>query len=255
MRVRKDLQQNFGIINTIRNINKLNPSHNINLTKIQYPEKNKTIILQKTSPNNNIPIKVKLVKSNQTHNMNQTQLNYSQYNKLQASPQKRMPLDQIYKDQTSKLITKNKLCNSSSKILDDDLNLNNNHNNINQTEINKLRHSLIYTKEKQIQMEKEEQENQNFSKNGRKYISMSPKLTLRCKEENDEVKNDLRKINRGFIIQKNPGPNENNNNDDDNDNKTTDVAPRKPEHKIRNLLSKNFPYNKPKPNNKLGNFY
>ena len=254
MIVRKDFQ-NLGIINTIRNINKLNPSHNINLTNIQYPDKNKTIILQKTSPNNNIPIKVKLVKSNQTQNMNQTPLNYSQYNKLQTSPKKKMPMDQIYKEQTTKLKEKNKLCNSSSKILDEDLNINNSHNNINQTEINKLRHSLIYTKEKQIQMEKEEQENQNFSKNGRKYISMSPKLTLRCKEENDEVKNDLRKINRGFIIQKNPGPNENNNNDDDNDNKTTDVAPRKPEHKIRNLLSKNFPYNKPKPNNKLGSSY
>ena len=256
MRVRKDLQQNFGIINTIRNINKLNPSHNINLTKIQYPEKNKTIILQKTSPNNNIPIKVKLVKSNQTHNMNQTQLNYSQYNKLQASPQKRMPLDQIYKDQTSKLITKNKLCNSSSKILDDDLNLNNNHKNINQTEINKLRHSLIYAKEKQTQIEKEGQGNQNFSKKDRKYISMSPKLTLRFKEENDKGKIEIRnKINRGFVIQKNPSLNENINKEDENNNKTTERAPRKHEHKIRNLLSKNFPYNKPKPTNKLGSSY
>ena len=61
MRVRKDFQQN-GIINTIRNINKINPSHNINLSNIQYPEKNNTIILQKTSPNNNNQIKVKLVK-------------------------------------------------------------------------------------------------------------------------------------------------------------------------------------------------
>ena len=254
MRISKDLQQNNGIINTIRNINKINPSHNINLTSIQYPEKNKTIILQKTSPNNNIPIKVKLVKSNQTHNMNQTQLNYSQYNKLQTSPQKKTPIDQIYNDQTSKIKNKNKLFNSGSKLLDEDLNLNNNHNNINQTEINKLRHSLIYAKEKQAQIEKEEQENQNFSKNGRKYISMSPKLTLRFKEENEEGKFELRnKINRGFVIQKNPSSNENNEND--NDNKTTEGAPGKHEHKIRNLLSKNFPYNKPKPTNKLGSSY
>ena len=251
MRVRKDLQQNLGIINTIRNINKLNPSHNINLTNIQYPEKNKTIILQKTSPNNNIPIKVKLVKSNQNHNMNQAQLNNSQYNKLQISPQKKMPIDQ-----TSKLKTNNKLCNSSSKILDDDLNLNNNRININQTEINKLRHSLIYAKEKQIHIEKEEQENQNFSKKDRKYISMSPKLTLGFKEENDEGKIEIRnKIDRGFVIQKNPNLNENTNKEDENDNKITEGAPRKREHKIRNLLSKNFPYNKPKPTNKLGSSY
>ena len=94
MRVRKDLQQNLGLINTIRNINKLNPSHNINLTNIQFADKNKTILLQKTSPNNNNPIKVKLVKSNQnqSQNMNQTQQNqnYSQYNKL-SSPQKKKP--------------------------------------------------------------------------------------------------------------------------------------------------------------------
>ena len=91
MRVRKDLQQNLGLINTIRNINKLNPSHNINLTNIQFQEKNKTIILQKTSPNNNIPIKVKLVKSNQS-NQNQkdeqNKQNFIQYNKL-SSPQKK----------------------------------------------------------------------------------------------------------------------------------------------------------------------
>ena len=83
MRVRKDFQEN-GIINTIRNINKINPSHNINLSSMQYPEKNNSIILQKTSPNNNIPIKVKLVKpnQNQNHNIAQTLQNNNHYNKL-----------------------------------------------------------------------------------------------------------------------------------------------------------------------------
>ena len=89
MRVRKDLQQNLGLINTIRNINKLNPSHNINLTNVQFGEKNNTIILQKTSPNNNIPIKVKLVKSNQNQNTNLTQQNFSQ---IHTSPQKKLPI-------------------------------------------------------------------------------------------------------------------------------------------------------------------
>ena len=251
MRVRKDFQQNLSIINTIRSINKLNPSHNINLTNIHFPEKNKTIILQKTSPNNNIPIKVKLVKSNQNQNTNQTQQNFSQ---IHTSPQKKLPIEPIYKAQSSKMQVKNKLCNSSSKILDDEFNIKNNAD-INQTEINKLRHSLIYSKEKQDQTDKEE-ENQNNIKNKRKYISMSPKLGLRFKEnDEEEPKIDLKyKINRGFVIQKNPNENNNTNEGEENKNKIEDGPPKKPEHKIRNLLSKNFPYNKPKPN-KLGNSY
>ena len=266
MRVRKDFQQN-GIINTIRNINKINPSHNINLSSIQYPEKSNTIILQKTSPNNNIPIKVKLLKSNQNqnqnHNISQTLKNNNHYNKLQTSPKKKIPMEHIYKDQISKMKNKNKLCNSSSKILDEDSNSNININiNINQTEINKLRHSLIYTKEKQSQIEKEEKEkenekeNQKKAKNIRKYISMSPKIILRFKEEKDEEKKDFRnKIKRDFVIKKDPNENNNKNEIEQNDNKTTEVSPRQHEHKIRNLLSKNFPYNKPKPSNKLGSTY
>jgi hypothetical protein len=40
MRVTKDVQSNLGLLNTIRNINKLkNPSHNINLANNQYSEK------------------------------------------------------------------------------------------------------------------------------------------------------------------------------------------------------------------------
>ena len=258
MRVKKDLQQNLSIINTIRNINKLNPSHNINLTNIQYPEKNKTIILQKTSSNNSNPIKVKLVKSNQNQNMNQTQQNYSQNNKMNTSPQKKLPIEPIYKEQISKIKNRNKLCNSSSKILDDDYNLNNNakNTNINQTEINNLRHSLIYVKEKQNQIEKEEENQNTISKNNRKYISMSPKLALRFKEKEEESKKELKyKIKRGFVIQKNPNENNNKNDgEEENDNKIKEAQPKQHEHKIRNLLSKNFPYNKPKPN-KLGSSY
>ena len=263
MRVRKDFQQN-GIINTIRNINKINPSHNINLSNIQYPEKNNTIILQKTSPNNNNPIKVKLVKSNQNqnHNISQTLQNTNHYNKLQTSPKKKIPMDHLYKEQISKIKNKNKICNSSSKILDEESNTNNNNPNINQTDINKLRHSLIFSKEKQSQLEKEEQEkekekeNQKMAKNVRKYISMSPKLVLRFKDEKDEEKKDFRnKIKRDFVIKKNPNENNNKNEMEQNDNKTTEVSPRHHEHKIRNLLSKNFPYNKPKPSNKLGSSY
>ena len=240
MRVRKDIQQNLGIINTIRSINKLNPSHNINLSSIQNPDKNKTIILQKTSPNNNNPIKVKLVKSsqNQSQNLNQTHQNYNQYNKFQTSPQKKIPLNNIYKDQVSKMENKvNKLCNSSSKILDEELNNNNNdHQNINQTEINKIRHSLIYAKEKQNQIENEEKENQKMSQNGRKYISMSPKLILRFNDDDDGKKELRNKISRGFVIQKSTNENNNKKDLDDSDNKTTDGAPRQHEHKIRNLL-------------------
>ena len=261
MRVRKDLQQNLGLINTIRNINKLNPSHNINLTNIQFQEKNKTIILQKTSPNNNIPIKVKLVKSNQS-NQNQkdeqNKQNFIQYNKL-SSPQKKNPISHhMNKSQISKTKNKNKLCNSSSKIVDDDPNINNNVN-INQTDINKLRHSLIYIKEKekQMQMEKQEQENKKILKNERKYISMSPKLVMRFNDEKEEGINDIKNtINRGFVIKNYTIENEHKDEDDnDNKNKTNEKEQKQPEHKIRNLLSKNFPYNKPKPSNKVGSSY
>ena len=163
MRVTKDVQSNLGLLNTIRNINKLkNPSHNINLANNQYSEKNSTIIPQKASQNSNIPIKVKLVKSNQ--NQSPTPPSYIQYNKLQSSPQRKAPIDHIYKDHTSIMNTKNKLCNSSSKILDDDLNINHNHININQTEINKLRHSLIYSKEKKNQNEKDDENKKNIRK-------------------------------------------------------------------------------------------
>ena len=129
MRVTKDFQSNMGLLNTIRNINKLkNPSHSINVSNMQNPEKNQTIILQKTSQNSNIPIKVKLVKSNQNQSPTPTPPSYSQYSKLQSSPQRKTPIDHIYKDQTSKIKTKNNLCNSSSKILDDDLNIKSNIN-------------------------------------------------------------------------------------------------------------------------------
>ena len=255
MRVTKDVQSNLGLLNTIRNINKLkNPPNVINLANNQYSEKNSSKILQKTSQNSNIPIKVKLVKPNQ--NQSPTPPSYSQYNKLQSSPPRKTPIDHIYKDHISKMNKNNKVCNSSSKILDDDLNINHNQININQTEINKLRHSLIYSKEKKSQNEKEE-ENKKNQKNSRKYISMSPKLTLRFNDEKDEGNNDSKKfiINRGFVIKKNVVDDNNNEEVDDNDNKTTDGAPRQHEHKIRNLLSKNFPYNKPKPSNKLGNSY
>ena len=252
MRVTKDVQSNLGLLNTIRNINKLkNPSHNINLANNQYSEKNSTIIPQKASQNSNIPIKVKLVKSNQ--NQSPTPPSYIQYNKLQSSPQRKAPIDHIYKDHTSKMNTKNKLCNSSSKILDDELNINHNHININQTEINKLRHSLIYSKEKKNQNEKDDENKKNI----RKYISMSPKLTLRFNDDKDEGNDDNKKsiINRGFVIKKNLIEENHKEEVDDNDNKTTDGAPIQHEHKIRNLLSKNFPYNKPKPSNKIGNSY
>jgi len=259
MRVTKDVQSNMGLLNTIRNINKLkNPAHSINLANMQYQEKNRTIMIQKTSQNSNIPIKVKLVKSNQNQSPTPTPPSYTQYSKLQSSPPRKTPIDHIYKDPTSKMKTKNNLYNSCSKILDDDLNINNNNNNINinQTEINKLRHSLIFSKEKSCQNEKEE-ENKKNQKNIRKYISMSPKLTLRFNDEKEDGNNDNKKslINRGFVIKKNLIEDNNKEEMDDNDNKTTDGAPRQHEHKIRNLLSKNFPYNKPKPSNKLGNSY
>ena len=157
MRVTKDVQSNMGLLNTIRNINKLkNPAHSINLANMQYPEKNRTIMIQKTSQNSNIPIKVKLVKSNQNQSPTPTPPSYTQYSKLRSSPPRKTPIDHIYKDPTSKMKTKNNLYNSCSKILDDDININNNNNiNINQTEINKLRHSLIFSKEKSCQNEKE----------------------------------------------------------------------------------------------------
>ena len=252
MRVTKDLQPNIGLINTIRNINRLkNTSNTINVPNTETQEKNRTIILQKTSLNNNNPIKVKLVKSNQ--NQSQTQQSFNDYNKLQMSPKRKNQIDHIYKDQVPNMKNKNKLCNSSSKILDNDLNLNNNHiNMINQTDINKLRHSLIYANEKNIQKEKEES-----TKNTRKYISMSPKLTLRYKDENENKNNDLdnKVINRGFVIQKNVNEENNKEEIDNSDNKTSDGGQKQNEHKIRNLLSKNFPYNKKKPSNKLGGSY
>jgi len=261
MRVTKDVQSNMGLLNTIRNIKKLkNPSNSINLSNIQNSEKNHSIMLQKTSQKSNIPIKVKLVKSNQNQSSTLTPTPtpqpYAQYTKLESSPPRKSPIDHIYKEPTSKMKTKNNLCNSSSKIFDDDLNINSNHMNINQTEINKLRHSLIYSKEKNCQNEKEE-ENKKNQKNSRKYISMSPKITLRFNDEKEDGNNNNKKsiINRGFVIKKNLIEDNNKDDEDDNDNKTTDGAPRQHEHKIRNLLSKNFPYNKPKPSNKLGNSY
>ncbi len=245
MRITKDNKPNLGLLNATKN--KINPSRD--LMPNQFPEKNSTIILQKTSPNNNIPIKVKLVKANQ--NQNQSQLVHNKYNKLQSSPPKKVSINHIYKDQSLKMSNNNKLCNSSSKILDDDIN--NNNNNINKTEINKLRHSLIYTKEKQKQNEKDEEDNQSKTKNTRKYISMSPKINLRFRDENDDEKFNLRnQFNRGFVIQKNKIDNKEE--IEQSDTKTTDGSHQQHEHKIRNLLSKNFPYNKKKASNKIGNF-
>ena len=85
---------------------------------------------------------------------------------------------------------------------------------------------------------------------------MSPKLTLRFNDDKDEGNDDNKKsiINRGFVIKKNLIEENHKEEVDDNDNKTTDGAPIQHEHKIRNLLSKNFPYNKPKPSNKIGNY-
>ena len=140
MRITKEPQPNQNIISTLRNLNKLNPSPNIDLSNIH-------------SINTNIsnPIKVKLTKNN-----------------IQLSPQKKF----------------------------------------------NLRHSLIFTQEKQTDKNKE---NEYIKK-----ISMSPKLTLHY-EDNDDFNNNIKE------------------------------TPKKNKYGMIGLLSKNFAYNKKKPSNALSN--
>ena len=167
MRITKEPQSNLNIINTLRNLNKLNPSANIDLSNIHSREIT-------NNENSNNPIKVKLMKNN-----------------TQISPQKKFPINFIYNDK---------------KI------------NINQKEINNLRHSLIFTQEKQNDKIKEN----NFLK----IISMSPKLTLHY-EEKEEINNTI--------------------------NKAKKETPKKSKYNMLGLFQnkKNFAYNKKKPSNAL----
>ena len=167
MRITKEPQSNLNIINTLRNLNKLNPSANIDLSNIHSREIT-------NNENSNNPIKVKLMKNN-----------------TQISPQKKFPINFIYNDK---------------KI------------NINQKEINNLRHSLIFTQEKQNDKIKEN----NFLKK----ISMSPKLTLHY-EEKEEINNTI--------------------------NKAKKETPKKSKYSMLGLFQnkKNFAYNKKKPSNAL----
>ena len=167
MRITKEPQSNLNIINTLRNLNKLNPSANIDLSNIHSREIT-------NNENSNNPIKVKLMKNN-----------------TQISPQKKFPINFIYNDK---------------KI------------NINQKEINNLRHSLISTQEKQNDKIKEN----NFLKK----ISMSPKLTLHY-EEKEEINNTI--------------------------NKAKKETPKKSKYNMLGLFQnkKNFAYNKKKPSNAL----
>ena len=167
MRITKEPQSNLNIINTLRNLNKLNPSANIDLSNIHSREIT-------NNENSNNPIKVKLMKNN-----------------TQISPQNKFPINFIYNDK---------------KI------------NINQKEINNLRHSLIFTQEKQNDKIKEN----NFLKK----ISMSPKLTLHY-EEKEEINNTI--------------------------NKAKKETPKKSKYNMLGLFQnkKNFAYNKKKPSNAL----
>ena len=167
MRITKEPQSNLNIINTLRNLNKLNPSANIDLSNIHSREIT-------NNENSNNPIKVKLMKNN-----------------TQISPQKKFPINFIYNDK---------------KI------------NINQKEINNLRHSLIFTQEKQNDKIKEN----NFLKK----ISMSPKLTLYY-EEKEEINDTI--------------------------NKAKKETPKKSKYNMLGLFQnkKNFAYNKKKPSNAL----
>ena len=112
-------------------------------------------------------------------------------NNTQISPQKKFPINFIYNDK---------------KI------------SINQKEINNLRHSLIFTQEKQNDKIKEN----NFLKK----ISMSPKLTLHY-EEKEEINNTI--------------------------NKAKKETPKKSKYNMLGLFQnkKNFAYNKKKPSNAL----
>ena len=167
MRITKEPQSNLNIINTLRNLNKLNPSANIDLSNIHSREIT-------NNENSNNPIKVKLMKNN-----------------TQISPQKKFPINFIYNDK---------------KI------------NINQKEINNLRHSLISTQEKQNDKIKEN----NFLKK----ISMSPKLTLHY-EEKEEINNTINKAKKETL--------------------------KKSKYNMLGLFQnkKNFAYNKKKPSNAL----
>ena len=171
MRITKEPPMNTNIISTLRNLNKINPSPNIDLTNIHRRE-----IVEDNSSN---PIKVKLINNNNT----------------QLSTQQKLPIDFLYND-TKK--------------------------DLNQKEINNLRRSLIFTQEKQNNINKESE----FMKK----VSMSPKLTLRY-EDNDNIS----EINNGKNI----------------NNKIKETPTKK--YNMISILSKNFLYNKKKANNPLSN--
>lgn len=162
MRITKEPPMNTNIISTLRNLNKINPSPNIDLTNIHRRE-----IVEDNSSN---PIKVKLINNNNT----------------QLSTQQKLPIDFLYND-TKK--------------------------DLNQKEINNLRRSLIFTQEKQNNINKESE----FMKK----VSMSPKLTLRY-EDNDNIS----EINNGKNI----------------NNKIKETPTKK--YNMISILSKNFLYNK-----------
>ena len=90
--------------------------------------------------------------------------------------------------------------------------------NIKQKEGNNTRNSLIFTQEKNNNKIKEN----DFHKK----ISMSPKLTLRY-EDNEDINKDVQK------------------------NKQLKNTPKKTKYNLMGLLSKNYAYNKKKPNNAL----
>ena len=90
--------------------------------------------------------------------------------------------------------------------------------NIKQKEGNNTRNSLIFTQEKNNNKIKEN----DFHKK----ISMSPKLTLRY-EDNEDINKDIQK------------------------NKQLKNTPKKTKYNLMGLLSKNYAYNKKKPNNAL----
>ena len=216
MRVTKDIRSNFNLLDTLKNINKIrnNPQINLNNSNI--------IASKKISSDNYIPIKAKPMKTNiakkEEETINKNIQSNSPYKKLIPSPKR-----DCIKPTNQKI-----LFNSAKKL--EDLNFINN----SQQDIDLLK--------KTLKSPNKEISTTSYMNKNSKLISVSPKPT----NKNSDA-SLTKNLNINIEIEKKHKKMESK---DFSREQKNSVA--KNEHKIRDLLSNNFPYNKPKTNNIIG---
>lgn len=232
MRVTKDVHSNVDIMNPTKKAPKVQkPLQNFSNT--QYVDKNqRTIILQKTSSNGTIPfpIKKQIIKPNSPKFNNDPPK--SPYTKF-SSPKKEI------------LPNNNLLFSNKKETEEEDFNNKAIDENLKLRKSGIIKDSFASPKRCNSPISKETTKS--------KYISISPKPSLKYRNEfeimDDNGNGDVIIRDKNINIDINLGNIE-------NINSINEKVNVQHEHKIRNLLSKNFPYNKPKPNiYSSGNFH